>query len=62
MSFPHAILACATCMPDQSTHTAAAANMSILFLLGVILAMLGVFLKVIFNLARRQRQFLNSSP
>ena len=57
---PHSILACATCLPDQSTGTAYASNMAILFIVCIVFAMLGTLLKIIFNFARKQRQFLNS--
>ena len=54
-----AIFACATCLPDQSTSTAHASNMAILFMVCVVFAMLGTLLKIIFNFARKQRQFFN---
>lgn len=56
MSLPSHLLACATCLPDQGTEVAHAANMAILFMAVVIIAMLGLLLKIIFNFARRQRQ------
>ena len=49
-------LACATCLPDQTTDVAQAANLSILFMVVVVFAMLGTLLKIIFNFARRQRR------
>ena len=54
MSLPF-ILACATCLPDQDTDVARAANMAILFMVAVVVLMSGVLLKVIVNFARRQR-------
>jgi hypothetical protein len=60
MSLLPTIFACATCLPDQSTSTAYASNMAILFMVVVVFAMLGTLLKIIFNFARKQRQFLNS--
>ena len=56
MSTVHALLACATCQPDQNTDTARAANFAILFMVIVVFLMLGTLLKIMFNFARRQRQ------
>ena len=36
------ILACATCLPDQSTDVARASNMAILFMVAVVFSMFGV--------------------
>ena len=55
------ILACATCLPDQTTEVAQAANMSILFMVAMIVAMLGTLVKIMFNFARRQSK-ANNSP
>lgn len=55
------ILACATCLPDQSTDVARASNMAILFMVVVVFAMLGLLLKIIFNFARKQRAFENTT-
>ena len=54
------LLACATCLPDQSTSTAYASNMAILFMVLIVFTVLGTLIKIIFNFARRQRQYLNS--
>ncbi len=48
-------IACATCLPDQSTNVAQASNMAILFMVAVVFSMFGVLLTVIFNFARKQR-------
>ena len=56
------IIACATCLPDQGSEVARAANMAILFMVVVVLLMLGLLLKVIFNFARKQRQHSNNLP
>ena len=50
------LIACATCQPDQNTDTARAANFAILFMVIIVFLMLGTLLKIMFNLARRQRQ------
>jgi predicted nucleic acid-binding Zn ribbon protein len=50
------LFACATCQPDQNTDTARAANFAILFMVIIVFLMLGTLLKIMFNLARRQRQ------
>lgn len=60
MNSLHTLFACATCLPDQSTGTAYASNMAILFMVVIVFAMLGTLLRIIFNFARKQRQFLNS--
>jgi heme/copper-type cytochrome/quinol oxidase subunit 2 len=49
------ILACATCLPDQSTDVARASNMAILFMIAVVFSMFGVILTIMFNFARKQR-------
>ncbi len=61
MSLPPQLLACATCLPDQTTDIARASNMAILFMVIVVFAMLGLLLKILFNFARKQREFENSS-
>lgn len=58
-AFPF-ILACATCQVDQNTEVARAANMAILFMVVVIMCMLGLLAKIMFNFARRQRHHQNS--
>jgi heme/copper-type cytochrome/quinol oxidase subunit 2 len=60
-ALPH-ILACATCLPDQSTEVAQAANMAILFMVAVVAVMLGTLVKIMFNFARRQRRATDSQP
>lgn len=55
MNLLPAILACATCLPDQNTDVARASNLAILFMVAVVFSMFGVLLKVIVNFARRQR-------
>lgn len=57
----HPVLACATCLPDQSTDVARASNMAILFMVVVVFAMLGLLLKILFNFARKQREFEKST-
>lgn len=52
---PH-FLACAVCLPDQSTEVARAANMMLLFMVIVVVAMLGLFIKIMMNFARRERE------
>ena len=61
MTFLPPILACATCMPDQSTDVARASNMAILFMVAVVFSMFGVLLKIIFNFARKQRAHQDSA-
>lgn len=53
-------LACATCLPDQSTDVARASNMAILFMVVVVFSMLGFLLKILFNFARKQREFIKA--
>lgn len=60
-ALPH-IFACATCGFDRSSQMGAAAEGSILFLLGVIFAVLGTLLFVIFSFARKARQAAAQSP
>lgn len=62
MSHLPPIIACATCLPDQSTGVGRAASMAILFMVVVILSMLGLFIKIMFNFARRQRDCENLIP
>ncbi len=49
------IIACATCLPSQSTDIARASNMAILFMVAVVFSMFGVLLFVMLNFARKQR-------
>ena len=60
MNFSDSIIACATCLPDQGTDVARAANMAILFMVVVVMLMLGLLIKIIFNFARKQRQYTNT--
>lgn len=55
------LLSCATCMPDPSSEVSKAASMSIMFLGVIILGMMGLFIKIMFNFARREREFDKSS-
>lgn len=55
------LLACATCMPDPTSEVSKAASMAIMFLGAVIFGMLGLLIKIMFNFARRQREFEKSS-
>ncbi len=50
-----AMLACATCMPDPNSAASQAASMTIFFMIGILAVVLSIFLKTIFNFARRQR-------
>lgn len=59
MNIAHALLACATCQPDQSTDTARAANFAILFMVIIVFLMLGTLVKIMFNFARRQSRHNN---
>ena len=54
-------LACAVCLPDQSSEVAKASNTAILFMVIVVFSMLGLLVKIMFNFARKQREFENSS-
>lgn len=60
-SFP-AIIACATCLVDQGTPTAQAAGTAIFFMVGVVAAVLSVFLYAIISFARKQRRFAQLKP
>jgi hypothetical protein len=61
MDFITPLLSCATCMPDPSSEVSKAASMSIMFLGVIILGMMGLFIKIMFNFARREREFEKSS-
>jgi len=61
MNFLPSIFACATCLPDQNTEVAKAANLAIFFMVGVVVLVLGVVLKIMFNFARKQRQFSDNN-
>ena len=56
MSALNHVLACATCGFDRSGQIGAAAEGSILFLLGVVFFMFGIFGYVIFSFARSARR------
>lgn len=51
------LLACATCIPDPDSAVGKAASMSIMFLGIIVLGMMGLLIKIMFNFARRQREF-----
>ena len=53
------LIACATCLADQSSETGQAMNIALIFMVGVVFAMLGLLLKIMFNFARRQRECEN---
>jgi flagellar biogenesis protein FliO len=55
------IFACATCLPDQTTEVAKAANLAIFFMVGVVILVLSLVLKIMFNFARKQRQFSDTN-
>ena len=57
---PH-FLACATCMPDRDSNIAMAGSSALIFMVCVLLILLGTFIKIIFNFARKQRQSLESN-
>ncbi len=57
MNLLPSLLACATCLPDQGTEVAKAANLAVFFMVGVVFVMLGIVLKIMFNFARKQREF-----
>jgi hypothetical protein len=59
MSLLPNIIACATCFVDQSSETAQAMNKALIFMVGVVFAMLGLLIKIMFNFARRQRECEN---
>lgn len=61
MLFPTDFLACAVCMPDQTSEVARAASMTLLFMLGVLFVLLGIVIKIMFNFARREREHQQSS-
>ena len=54
-------LACAVCLPDQSSEVAKASNTAILFMVIVVFGMFGLIVKIMFNFARKQREFEKSS-
>jgi hypothetical protein len=54
------IIACATCLADQSSETGKAMNIALLFMVAIVLSMLGLLIKIMFNFARRQRECENT--
>jgi hypothetical protein len=56
------IIACATCLADQTSDTAQAMNKALIFMVAVVFAMLGLLIKIMFNFARRQRECENTLP
>ncbi len=54
------MLGCATCLADQSSETAQAMNVALIFMVAVVFGMLGLLIKIMFNFARRQRECENS--
>jgi hypothetical protein len=61
MDFITPLLSCATCMPDPSSEVSKAASLAIIFLGTIIFGMLGLLIKIMFNFARREREFEKSS-
>ena len=59
MNFLPSIIACATCLADQTSETAQAMNKALIFMVAVVFAMLGLLIKIMFNFARRQRECEN---
>lgn len=62
MNFLPSIIACATCLADPTSETAQAMNKALIFMIGVVFAMLGLLIKIMFNFARRQRECENTLP
>ena len=62
MSLPSSLLACATCAIDQGSNAAHATTTAIGFMVGLIGAVLSVFLFVIIKFAIKQRRFLQNNP
>jgi hypothetical protein len=48
--------ACATCLADPSSETARAMSFALIFMVGIVFAMLGLLIKIMFNFARRERE------
>ncbi|HSI63123.1 MAG TPA: hypothetical protein VLE43_08385 [Candidatus Saccharimonadia bacterium] len=48
-------------MPDPSSEVSKAASLAIIFLGTIIFGMLGLLIKIMFNFARREREFEKSS-
>jgi flagellar biogenesis protein FliO len=61
MNLSPAIFACATCLPDPNSEVAKAANLAIFFMVGVVILVLSLVLKIMFNFARKQRQFSDTN-
>lgn len=62
MNFLPSIIACATCLADPSSETAQAMTFALIFMVGIVFAMLGLLIKIMFNFARRERECENSLP
>jgi hypothetical protein len=56
------IIACATCLADPTSNTAQAMSLALIFMVGIVFAMLGLLIKIMFNFARREREAENSLP
>lgn len=48
-------------MPDPTSNVGIAANSAILFMVVIVFCMFGLMLKIMYNFARKARQFENSS-
>ncbi len=62
MNFAAPIIACATCLADPTSQTAQAMNNALVFMVAVVLGMLGLLIKIMFNFARRQRECEKNLP
>ena len=62
MNSAPALLACATCFADPASDTAKAMNLALVFMVAVVFSMLGLFIKIMFNFARREREAAAQSP
>ena len=62
MSLLPSLFACATCAQDQGTNVAHATTTAIGFMVGLIGAVLSVFLYVIIKFAIKQRRFVQTNP
>ena len=54
------LIACATCSADPTSDTAQAMSNALIFMVGIVFAMLGTLIKIMFNFARRERECENS--
>lgn len=55
------LIACATCMPDPNSPVSIAGSKAILLMLTVLFVLLAIFLRAIFNFARKQRESLKNN-